>query len=160
MDKDKIKRLNALKRKLREWENEGYNVSPLKKDIEEFERQEGIKRSIFLRIATITLLILAVIGVSVGIEINHQKKKMKEVGYYDTPDTAIGVYVSGAYAYVADYGDYDAGLPIIDASNPSSPHEVGYYNTPGFAEGVYVSGAYAYVADVEAGLRIIKIKKE
>ncbi len=78
-----------------------------------------------------------------------------EVGYYDTPGYAWGVYVSGSYAYVADL---DAGLRIINVSNPSSPYEVGYYDTPGYAWGVYVSGSYAYVADSDAGLRIIKIK--
>ena len=77
-----------------------------------------------------------------------------EVGYYDTPDFALGVFVSGSYAYVAD--GY-AGLRIIDVSNPSSPYEAGYYDTPDFARGVFVSGSYAYVADNEAGLRIINV---
>ncbi|TES92745.1 MAG: T9SS type A sorting domain-containing protein, partial [Candidatus Cloacimonadota bacterium] len=73
-----------------------------------------------------------------------------EVGYYDTPDWANGVYVSGSYAYVAD----DAALRIIDVSTPSAPSEVGYYVTPYWAYGVYVSGSYAYVADRYAGLQI------
>jgi hypothetical protein len=40
-----------------------------------------------------------------------------------------------------------AGLRVIDVSNPSSPREVGFYDTPGWASGVAVSGTYAYVAD-------------
>ncbi|MEO0240974.1 MAG: T9SS type A sorting domain-containing protein, partial [candidate division WOR-3 bacterium] len=60
-------------------------------------------------------------------------------------------YVSGNYAYVADFG---AGLRIIDVSNPSLPSEAGYYLLPEYAYGVYVSGNYAYVTGVDAGLQI------
>jgi hypothetical protein len=38
-----------------------------------------------------------------------------EVGFYDTPGGAVGVAISGSYAYVADGG---AGLRIINVSNP------------------------------------------
>jgi hypothetical protein len=70
----------------------------------------------------------------------------REVGAYDTPGSALGVAVSGTYAYVADGSE---GLRVIDVSNPSSPREVGFYDTPGDAWGVAVSGTYAYVADGE-----------
>ena len=79
----------------------------------------------------------------------------KEVGYYDTPSQAEGVYVSGNYAYVADD---ESGLRIIDISNPSLPNEVGYYDTPGYAWGVYVSGNYVYVADNGYGFLILEMK--
>ncbi len=78
----------------------------------------------------------------------------REVGFYDTPGSAQGVAVSGAYAYVADDG---AGLRVVDVSNPAQPREVGFYDTPGWAEGVAVSGAYAYVADYGAGLRVVDV---
>ncbi len=77
-----------------------------------------------------------------------------KVGYYDTPDRANGVAVSGSYAYVADEM---SGLQIIDIINPTSPSRVGYYDTPGFALCVAVSGSYAYVADWFYGLQIIDI---
>jgi hypothetical protein len=54
------------------------------------------------------------------------------------------VAVSGHYAYVADW---DAGLQVIDVSDPANPRRVGGYDTPGYALGVAVSGNYAYVAD-------------
>ena len=76
------------------------------------------------------------------------------MGSYDTPDYAVDVYISGCYAYVADYG---AGLRIIDVSDPSNPEGVGCYGTPGYAWNVYVSGDYAYVADRSAGLQIIDV---
>jgi hypothetical protein len=77
-----------------------------------------------------------------------------EAGFYNTPGYAYGVAVSDSYAYVA----YDeAGLRIINISNPALPVEAGFYDTPGYAFGVAVSGRFAYVADFEAGLRIIDI---
>ncbi|WP_298933580.1 hypothetical protein [uncultured Ramlibacter sp.] len=75
-------------------------------------------------------------------------------GTYNTSGQALGVTVSGSYAYVADGFN---GLTIIDISNPASPTLVGTYDTSGYALGVAVSGSYAYVADEGAGLRIINI---
>lgn len=72
------------------------------------------------------------------------------IGYYDTPDRALGVYVVDSFAYVADH----TGLCIINVSNPSSPYEAGYYDTPGDARGVYASVSYIYVGDGHAGLEI------
>jgi hypothetical protein len=76
------------------------------------------------------------------------------VGFYDTPGEAIGVAVAGSYAYVADE---DAGLRVVNVSNPAVPFEVGFYDTPGEAIGVAVAGAYAYVADGLAGLRVVNV---
>ncbi len=69
---------------------------------------------------------------------------------------AKGVYVSGNYAYVA-YGN--AGLRIVDVSNPFLPMDVGFAITEEVddARGIRVSGNYAYVADAPFGLRIIDI---
>jgi len=79
-------------------------------------------------------------------------KKPVQISYCGTPDDALGVYISGSYAYVATC---KSGLRIVDVSNPASPREVGYCDTPGEAQSVYVSGSYAYVTDGESGLRII-----
>ena len=78
------------------------------------------------------------------------------VGSCDTPGSAYGVYISGAYAYVADGA---SGLQVISVSNPASPIFVGSYDTPDYAESVYVNGAYAYVADYSSGLQVIRIFK-
>ena len=75
-------------------------------------------------------------------------------GTYNTPDRALGVFVSGDYAYVADYG---SGLQVINITNPSQPVLAGSYNTPDYAWGVWVSGDYAYVADRLSGLQVINI---
>ena len=68
--------------------------------------------------------------------------------------SASDVALAGDYAYLACS---NAGLLIIDVSNPQSPYEVGHYNTPGPAYGVAVVGSYAYVADQDSGLRIIDV---
>lgn len=77
-----------------------------------------------------------------------------EVGFYDTPGDAQGVFVAGGYAYVADGDD---GLRVIDVLDPSSPHEVGFLGTPRDAQGVFVAGGYAYVADGDSGLRVVDV---
>jgi hypothetical protein len=76
------------------------------------------------------------------------------VGGYDTSGSALGMAVSGNYAYVADGG---AGLQVIDVSNPANPQRVGGYDTSGEARGVAVSGNYAYVTDLYAGLQVIDV---
>ena len=64
------------------------------------------------------------------------------------------VFVKDSYAFVAAE---NAGLHIIDVSDPSDPMETGFYDTGDYAYGIAVSGDYAYVADQSDGLRIIDI---
>jgi hypothetical protein len=77
-----------------------------------------------------------------------------EVGFFDTDSLAVGVAVSGDYAYVAAN---DGGLRVIDVSDPSAPFEVGSLATDGFFSGITVAGSLAYVAAYVDGLRIIDI---
>ncbi|MHA1717943.1 MAG: fibronectin type III domain-containing protein [Promethearchaeota archaeon] len=74
--------------------------------------------------------------------------------YESTFGTAFDVFVSGNYAFVADY---TFGLAIIDVSDPINPGKPVYVSTTGDASAVYVSGDYAYVADYQSGLAIINI---
>ena len=60
-----------------------------------------------------------------------------EVGSLETPGDLHGVAVAGGYAYLADL---NAGVRVIDVSDPSSPEEVGFYATYGHAYAVAVSG--------------------
>jgi hypothetical protein len=77
-----------------------------------------------------------------------------KIGQGITPSVVRGIYVSGDYAYVADYS---AGLRIIDISAPASPVEVGFLNLGGQAYDVHVVDNMAYVAYGGYGLRIIDI---
>ncbi len=65
-----------------------------------------------------------------------------------TGDNPNFVYVSGRYAYVANYGTDS--VSIIDISNPASPVTVSTPTTGDGSVSVYVSGRYAYVANYNA----------
>ncbi|MBC8204106.1 MAG: T9SS type A sorting domain-containing protein, partial [FCB group bacterium] len=72
----------------------------------------------------------------------------------DTEGCAVSVDVSEDYAYLASM---DAGLKIVDISNPAAPEEIGSCLTPGVAWGAAVSDNYAYVAADVCGLRVIDV---
>ena len=74
-------------------------------------------------------------------------------GSYITPDEAIGVIVSGNYAYVA--ADF-SGLQIIDITDPANPTFKSSYDTLYSASAVDLLGNYAYVAD-RTGLEIVDV---
>lgn len=67
---------------------------------------------------------------------------------------ANGVHVSGNYAYVANW---DAGLFVIDISNPANPTFAGQVGTACRALDVYVSGNYAYVVNDYNGFDVIDV---
>jgi hypothetical protein len=69
------------------------------------------------------------------------------------PDILWGIAVAGNLAYVAAG---DAGLWVIDVSDPTAPREVGACDTPGEGLGVAVAGNMAYVADGWGGLMILR----
>ncbi len=50
------------------------------------------------------------------------------------------VVIQGRYAYVAGV---QAGLVVVDVTDPAHPRQVGGYDTPGAAYGVAVGGDYA-----------------
>ena len=74
--------------------------------------------------------------------------------YEDTDGTARGVAISGNYAYVADN---NAGLAVIDISDPTNPGAPVYMNTNGYAYGASIKGNYAYISDGLSGLAVIPI---
>lgn len=85
-------------------------------------------------------------------------KKLTKIGTWTTSYSsgyvAFNVFVSGIYAYLA-FGE--AGLQIIDISNPSNPVLVSTCNTTGPLRDVFVFGNYAYAATSESGLEIIDV---
>jgi hypothetical protein len=76
------------------------------------------------------------------------------LGALDTPGTAEGVAIVSGLAYVADG---QAGLQVIDVSDPTAPTVVGALDTPGYAYALAVIGSHAFVADGSSGLRIIDV---
>ncbi|MBT3232940.1 MAG: choice-of-anchor D domain-containing protein [Calditrichaeota bacterium] len=77
-----------------------------------------------------------------------------EIGSFNTPGDANDIVVVGEFAYVADN---QAGLRIIDISNPEDPAEIGFVDTPGSALSVVVSGDIALIGDGPRGLIIVDI---
>ncbi len=69
-------------------------------------------------------------------------------------ETIYDVTLNGSHAYVATE---QAGVMIVDVSNPSQPVEIGRYDTPGYATGMDVDGRYLYVADWLNGLFVLRL---
>ncbi len=77
MNREIRERLNQLWRKLQKWERDGYEVSSLRSELEEFERQEGIvRRSKAPMVALMILLILAVGGGITVVGINYHNRQI------------------------------------------------------------------------------------
>jgi hypothetical protein len=58
------------------------------------------------------------------------------------------------YVYVAAS---DAGLKVVDVTDPAHPAVVGTCDTPGTAQAIVVQATLAYIADGASGLRIIDV---
>lgn len=76
-------------------------------------------------------------------------------GIHNTSGTSYSVAVVGDRAFVADG---EAGVQILDVSNPASAVHLGGFNTSGTAFNLQVEGHWAYVADGDAGLAILDIR--
>ncbi len=57
----------------------------------------------------------------------------------------IAVFVSGRYAYVANYSANS--ISVVDISNPNAPVQIGTTSVGTKPSDIYVSGRYAYVAN-------------
>jgi hypothetical protein len=88
------------------------------------------------------------------IQFQSRSNPRKSTYYEDTAGAALDVFVSGNYAYIADYG---SGLAIIDISDPTNPGTPVYETSADKSRGVYISGNYAYIANEASGLAIIDI---
>ncbi len=128
--------------------------SPMK--ISEKVHTKGFVRGIFYDGFNKRFYLACEVGVEI-LDISDSLNPVK-LGSVTTPGKARGVHVSGSYAYVADE---DAGLRIIEISDPLCPNEVSYYNRyydhSIIAADVFVEGSYAFVADYYSGLLIVDI---
>ena len=86
------------------------------------------------------------------------------LGAVDTPGYAIGVAVDrtlgGPWVYVADNwmpSGSNAGLRVVDVSDPKAPKIVGETNGYGLVKGVDVANGYAYVAEFTEQLRVVDV---
>ena len=73
--------------------------------------------------------------------------------FFDTPGYVQGMAVTDRHAFVADD---EAGLIILDISNPAALRQVGHYPTRGPLTRIAVSGNLAYLG-LEGGLVILDV---
>jgi hypothetical protein len=97
-------------------------------------------------------LLLATLGLFLLLPVSA--RSLVPRGTASTPGSVGDVDLVGTLAYVASG---DAGLRVIDVSNPDAPAEIGFFDTPDFAAGIDVVAGLAYVADESAGLRIVDV---
>ena len=77
-----------------------------------------------------------------------------ELGWYDTPGSAMTIVVDGSVAYVAN----DApNLLVLDVSDPESPVSLGSCSLPSGVNDLIVVGGTAYIACGRAGLQIVDV---
>ncbi|MHA1671239.1 MAG: hypothetical protein ACTSV5_11790, partial [Promethearchaeota archaeon] len=86
--------------------------------------------------------------------LDYDYLRNSDVYYRDTAGDGYDIFISGNYAYIADW---DEGLVVIDISDPVTPGTPICKPTDGGAWGIYVSGNYAFIADDTSGLAVIDI---
>jgi hypothetical protein len=74
-----------------------------------------------------------------------------------TNGSAEDVVIPEGKAGLAYVADGNAGLTIVDVSDPLNPFILGNVDTPGFAVEVVVADTLAFVADSDAGVRAISV---
>jgi hypothetical protein len=74
-----------------------------------------------------------------------------------TAAPAVGVAISGSFAYVTEDLIVYGCLELMDIADPQNAQVVGMAVMPGPARGVAVSGRYAYVACESAGVQVVDV---
>jgi hypothetical protein len=76
----------------------------------------------------------------------------------DTPAPVCSVHVFSSQGDVVFIGSYNAGLQLVDYSDPRNPTQAGYYIAPGTtAWGAQHHEGYIYVGDMTRGLDVYEI---
>jgi len=90
------------------------------------------------------------------VNISNASMVLELFGQIVTPGSALGVAVSGNYAYVADYHN---GMQVYDVADPTNPVQIGHIDIVGDVTDVCVQGDYAYVSvsNTSGSLEIINI---
>lgn len=76
----------------------------------------------------------------------------------DTPAPVCSVHVFSSEGALVFFGSYNAGLQVVDYSEPTRPQQVGYYIAPATAAwGAFDHGEYVYVGDTSRGLDVFEL---
>jgi hypothetical protein len=78
-----------------------------------------------------------------------------------TPAPVCSVHVFDSEGALVFFGSYNAGLQVVDYSDPANPVRAGYYIAPGTTAwgALYVDG-YVYVGDMARGLDVFELDDE
>jgi hypothetical protein len=74
-----------------------------------------------------------------------------------TPAAVCSVHVFTSHGNLVFFGSYNAGLQVVDYSNPAAPRKVGYYIAEGATSWVaHYHEGYVYMGDMSRGLDVLK----
>jgi hypothetical protein len=74
-----------------------------------------------------------------------------------TPAAVCSVHVFSSEGNLVYFGSYNAGLQVVDYSDPTAPRKVGYHIAPGTtAWGALVHEGFVYVGDMARGLDVFR----
>jgi hypothetical protein len=80
---------------------------------------------------------------------------------FGTPAPVCSVHVFDSEGALVFFGSYNAGLQVVDYSDPAHPAQVGYYIAPGTtAWGALYHDGYVYVGDMARGLDVYELDDE
>lgn len=75
-----------------------------------------------------------------------------------TPAAVCSVHVFSSQGDLVFFGSYNAGLQVVDYSDPSNPQRAAYYIAPGTtAWGALYHDGYVYVGDMARGLDVFQL---
>jgi hypothetical protein len=110
------------------------------------------------RLLAISIIILisasCLIGVLVFLQMNPTTLTLTELSQVDTGTGAVDVEVVGSIAYVIDQ---EAGLVIVNITDPSNPDVLSTYTDGGQPSKLDIAEGYAFIADRTEGLEIIDV---
>lgn len=76
----------------------------------------------------------------------------------DTPAPVCSVHYPTADGHHVFIGSYNAGLQVLDVSDPTEPEQVGYFVAEGTtAWGAYHQDGFVYVGDMSRGLDVFRV---
>ncbi|HQL13942.1 MAG TPA: hypothetical protein PLN88_07830 [Candidatus Cloacimonadota bacterium] len=84
----------------------------------------------------------------------YDRATLQLLGELAVPGEALKVKVEGNYAFIASR---QAGLNVVDVSNPAAPVRVGGFDTTGYANSIDISGNLAAVSSGSGGVYIFDI---
>ena len=113
--------------------------------------------AISLKIVGFLLIFIAAFVPLYGLDFNSTSAEPEPIVLVDTQtiaDDLTAVYYSGGYVYVLTV---DAGMRVVNATDPMELDSIGIYSITGSANGIFVVDDVAYIADTDTGLETVDV---